>query len=133
MEVREAVDFDKLQNGLCLIAPGGFQMSLVAKFNDYVIRIIQGEKVNGHAPSVDVLFNSIANVYKGHACGVILTGMGHDGANGLYNMRSRGFITLGQNEASSVVYGMPKAAYEKGAVTLQGSPEEIANLILNSI
>lgn len=133
MEVREGADYERIQSGLCLIAPGGFQMSLISRSRDFFVRVKQEEKVNGHAPSVDVLFNSIASVFTGNACGVLLTGMGNDGAAGLYNMRSRGFLTFGQNEASSVVYGMPKVAFEKGAVIFQGSPEEIAKKIIINI
>ena len=78
-----------------------------------------GEKVSGHCPSVDVLFDSVAQVAKDKAIGVILTGMGRDGAQGLLNMKTQGAYTIGQDEASCVVYGMPMVAYEIGAVSKQ--------------
>ena len=88
-----------------------------------------GPKVNGHCPSVDVLFDSVADQIGNNALGVILTGMGADGANGLLKMRQQGAATIGQDEASCVVYGMPRAAYEKGAVERQLPLSGIASMI----
>ena len=88
-----------------------------------------GEKVSGHCPSVDVLFSSVAKTAKKDAVGVILTGMGGDGAKGLLEMRQAGAITIGQNEASCVVYGMPKVAYDIGAVQHQMELSNIANKV----
>lgn len=85
----------------------------------FKVEVFQGDKVNGHCPSVDVLFDSVAKSCGAKALGVILTGMGYDGAKGLLGMRRRGAVTIGQDEASSVVYGMPKAAFEVGAVERQ--------------
>ncbi len=85
----------------------------------YLVECFKGEKVNGHCPSVDVLFQSVADHAGKNAIGVILTGMGYDGAKGLQQMRQKGARTLGQDEGSCVVYGMPRAAYEIGAVEKQ--------------
>jgi two-component system chemotaxis response regulator CheB len=89
-----------------------------------------GERVNGHCPSVDVLFESVARSCKGQAVGVILTGMGRDGAAGLLAMRKTGAKTFGQNELSCIVYGMPKAAFDIGAVEKQLPLERLAAAIL---
>jgi len=90
----------------------------------------RSDSVNGHRPSVDVLFHSVAQCAGRQAVGVILTGMGHDGAAGLLAMREQGARTIGQNEATSVVYGMPKAAFEIGGVGIQLSVEKIGSEIV---
>jgi two-component system chemotaxis response regulator CheB len=94
-------------------------------------RLRPSEAVNGHRPSVDVLFDSVAKLNR-PSVGVILTGMGRDGAQGLLNMRNRGSHTLGQDESSCVVYGMPKAAFEIGAVEKQVSLQRMGPTILNT-
>jgi two-component system chemotaxis response regulator CheB len=129
MEVKEAENGDRVYPGRILIAPGDFQMRLKKTGSEYLVECFKGEKVNGHCPSVDVLFQSVAEQTARSAVGVILTGMGSDGAKGLLEMRKRGARTLGQNEESSVVYGMPKVAFELGAVERQAPVEEIARLI----
>ncbi len=129
VEVREAKDGDKLYPGLVLIAPGDYHMRLKARGNEFYVQCFKGEKVNGHCPSVDVLFESAANLLGKNAIGVILTGMGYDGAKGLLNMRKNGATTIGQDEQSSVVYGMPKVAFDIGAVEKQVSLENIAKCI----
>lgn len=115
-EVKEAVNGDKVLPGRVLIAPGGFQMELNSSGGVHTVRIFEGEKVNRHRPSVDVLFDSVAKRIGKDALGVILTGMGDDGAKGLLNMKTAGAHTIGQDEASCVVYGMPKSAALLGAV-----------------
>lgn len=119
--------------GKVIIAPGDQHMRVVKAGNRFKVEVFHGEKVNGHCPSVDVLFDSVAKVCGDKAIGVILTGMGYDGAKGLLGMRRRGARTLGQDEHSSVVYGMPKAAYEVGAVERQASlsqlPAEISRMM----
>lgn len=130
MEVREAKDGDKIYPGLVLIAPGEYQMSINKIGTEFVTKCIKGDRVNGHCPSVDVLFNSMAKVVGKNGIGVIMTGMGYDGAKGLLAMRKSGAHTLGQNEESSVVYGMPKVAYDIGAVEKQDSLEKIPEDIL---
>ena len=91
------------------------------------------EKVSGHRPSVDVLFHSVAEVAGADAVGIILTGMGRDGADGLYHMKRNGAFTIGQDEESSVVYGMPMVAYNIGAVTRQAPLMEIPNILKNHL
>ena len=110
--VREAKTGDRVVPGQVLIAPGDAHMRLL--------------KVNGHCPSVDVLFESVAKAAGAGAVGIILTGMGNDGAKGLLEMRRAGAKTIGQNEASCIVYGMPKAAYDIGAVQQQAELTQIA-------
>jgi two-component system chemotaxis response regulator CheB len=133
IRVREAQSGDYVEKGLALIAPGDKHM-IVKKLGDrYRVELNAGEKVSGHCPSVDVLFNSVAQACGGDAIGVIMTGMGSDGAKGLLAMRQRGARTIGQDEASSVVYGMPKVAYEIGAVEKQTSLENIAQAIMHAL
>jgi two-component system chemotaxis response regulator CheB len=107
---------------------------VIKKLGDrYKISCTEGEKVNGHCPSVDVLFESVAKEAGNQAIGIILTGMGSDGAKGLLSMKKSGAYTIGQDEASSVVYGMPRVAYELGAVTKQISLNSIPQLLLTSL
>ena len=120
IRVREAQNGDRVEHGVALIAPGGNQqMHLRKDSNGYYVYLANGEKVSGHCPSVDVLFNSVAQVAARNAVGVLLTGMGADGAKGLTAMRKAGAHTIGQDEESSVVYGMPMVAYNMGGVTEQ--------------
>jgi two-component system chemotaxis response regulator CheB len=129
--VKEAETGDKVLPGRALIAPGGKHMRVVKDGNSYSVQCFEGEKINGHCPSVDVLFYSITECCGNNAMGVILTGMGHDGAIGLLNMRKKGDKTLGQDEESCIVYGMPKVAYEIGAVEKQAALKDISSEILN--
>lgn len=131
MEVREAKDQDKLYPGLCLIAPGGLQMQVVKDREGLKVSCMEGEKVSGHCPSIDYLFSSVAKECGEHAVGILLTGMGRDGAHGLLSMHEKGAYTLGQDEGSSVVYGMPMEAYKLGAVDKQGNLSQIANYLLD--
>lgn len=130
MEVREARNGDSITPGLVLIAPGDYHMVVRRSGARYYVEIGSGEKVSGHRPSADVLLNSVAKIAGANAIGVILTGMGGDGAKGLLAMRNAGARTIGQDEASCVVYGMPKVAYELGAVENQLPLSKIANAIL---
>ncbi len=120
LKVFQAEDKMPVNPGCIYIAPGGFHMK-VAKQGDggYVIRITNEDKVSGHKPSVNVLFDSVAEAAGKNAMGVILTGMGDDGATGLLKMRQAGAYTVGQSPETCVVYGMPKVAYEMGAVSEQ--------------
>lgn len=127
--VKEAVTGDKVLPGRVLIAPGDKHMRLVKVNGVYQVECKAGEKVSGHCPSVDVLFSSVAKTAGRDALGVILTGMGGDGANGLLEMRKAGAKTIGQNEATCVVYGMPKVAYDIGAVQYQMELSSITNKI----
>ncbi len=114
--VKEAQTGDRVLPGQVLIAPGDRHMKLVKVGGMYQVECSGVERVNGHCPSVDVLFHSVAKIAGKNAVGVILTGMGGDGAKGLLAMRNAGARTIGQDEASCVVYGMPKVAYDIGAV-----------------
>lgn len=133
LEVREAKSGDYIERGLVLIAPGDQHM-IIRKIGDrYKIECFTDEKVNGHCPSVDVLFESVAKEAGKNAVGVILTGMGYDGAKGLMSMRRKGARTIGQDEKSCVVYGMPKVAYNIGAVEKQTTLDNIANTIYSML
>jgi two-component system, chemotaxis family, protein-glutamate methylesterase/glutaminase len=125
MEVKEAQNGDRVLPGRVLIAPGDHQMRLKKVPGGFIVQCQEGEKVNGHCPSVGVLFDSLAKYGGKNAIGVILTGMGSDGAEGLLQMRKCGARTIGQDEESSVVYGMPKVAYQLGAVEAQVSLSNI--------
>lgn len=127
LEVTEAKDGDPILPGRVFIAPGDYHMQVKKNGNDYSVVCFKGEKVNGHCPSVEVLFESVAEQIGKNAIGVILTGMGYDGAKGLLKMRQKGARTIGQNETSSVVYGMPKVAYDLGAVEKQLPLQYIAS------
>lgn len=130
-QVSEAVEGAPLQVGHVYLAPGGDSHLHVVGAAQLRCRLTQDGAVNGHRPSVDVLFQSVAKAAGPAALGVILTGMGRDGAQGLKAMRSAGAATIGQNEATSVVYGMPKVAYELGAVERQLPLEKIGPDIIN--
>ena len=124
--VKEAKSGDLVLPGQVLIAPGGDQhMQLVKVNGQYQVVLKKAPKVNGHCPSVEVLFESVAKVAGKKAVGIILTGMGGDGAKGLLAMRKAGARTIGQDEQSCVVYGMPKVAYEIGAVEFQDTLSDI--------
>ncbi len=129
LNVKEAETGDFLERGRVLIAPGDKHMKVVKLGNRYRVECFVGEKVNGHCPSVDVLFESIAKEAGKCAVGIILTGMGQDGARGLLSMRRRGCRTIGQDEASCVVYGMPKVAFDIGAVEKQTALENIPRVL----
>jgi two-component system chemotaxis response regulator CheB len=116
VEVKEAESGDRIAVGRVLIAPGDRHLELVRQGGDYLVRCKDGEKVKGHRPSVDVLFKSVAEQVGANAVGMILTGMGSDGAEGLKAMRAEGARTFAQDESSSVVFGMPKEAYLNGGV-----------------
>lgn len=119
IDVREAVDGDKIEKGCALIAPGGMHMMLTKQNNALHVRITDDPPVNRHRPSVDVLFRSVAAQLGAKAMGIILTGMGEDGAAGLLEMRRAGATTIGQDQATCAVYGMPRVAMENGAVESQ--------------
>jgi two-component system chemotaxis response regulator CheB len=116
LRVKEAADGDRLTAGLALVAPGNFHMTLRKTGGEYRVTIQDGPRVCYQRPSVDVLFESVAQVAKGDAIGAILTGMGSDGAAGLLKMKRAGARTLAQDEASCVVFGMPQEAIRAGAV-----------------
>jgi two-component system chemotaxis response regulator CheB len=117
--VQEATDGARLEIGRIYLAPGGDRHLQVTNASAPCCRLVERDPVNGHRPSVDVLFDSVAELAGRNAVGVILTGMGRDGASGLLKMRSAGARTIGQNEKTCVVYGMPRVAHDIGAVEQQ--------------
>jgi two-component system chemotaxis response regulator CheB len=129
-KVAEATEGAPLSPGHVYLAPGGRSHLEVAGIGVFRCKLSEGEAVSGHLPSVDVLFHSVARCAGRRAIGVILTGMGRDGAKGLAAMRQAGGMTLGQDEASCVVYGMPRAAFEAGAVERQMPLEKLGPEII---
>ena len=130
IEVREAVTGDVLQRGLALIAPGGRHLVVRSSGSKLWVEVLDGPLVSRHRPSVDTLFESVAEAMGKAAVAAILTGMGDDGARGMLKMREAGAATLAQDEASSVVFGMPKAAVDYGSVLEVASLDEMARAIL---
>jgi len=130
IEVKEARDDDRVLPGRALIAPGGMQMTLKRSGVQYYVEVRSAPPVNRHCPSVDVLFRSVAKCAGKNALGFIMTGMGHDGARGLLEMREAGAQTVAQDEASCVVFGMPKEAIKLGGaekiLPLHAFPAEIS-------
>ncbi len=129
LTVKEAVNGDRLSDGRVLLAPAGKQGRVVRSGGHYQVVLKQAPPVEGHCPSVDVLMHSMAQQVGKNGVGVILTGMGKDGAKGLKLMRDSGARTIGQDEATSVVYGMPKVAYELGGVERQVPLGRVADAI----
>jgi two-component system chemotaxis response regulator CheB len=131
IEVREATDGEYLQPGLALIAPGGRHLELLRSGSTLRCRVYDGPLVSRHRPSIDVLFDSAARAIGDRAVGVLLTGMGADGANGMVTLRRRGAHTIAQDKASCVVYGMPREAVTRGGVTESLPLGQIAAAILH--
>jgi two-component system chemotaxis response regulator CheB len=130
IEVKEAQSGDRVIPGRALIAPGGRHMLLKRSGAQYHVDVVDGPPVSRHRPSVDVLFRSVAQCAGKNALGIIMTGMGDDGAHGLLEMRQAGASTIGQDEASCVVFGMPKEAGKRGAVQKLTSLSSIAGEIM---
>jgi two-component system chemotaxis response regulator CheB len=130
IEVKEAQNNDRVLPGRALIAPGGRHMVLRRSGAQYFVEVLDGPLVNRHRPSVDVLFRSVARVAGKNALGIIMTGMGDDGAAGLLEMRQASGYTIAQDEASCVVFGMPKEAIKRGAAEKIVSLDEIADEIV---
>ncbi len=133
VEVKEAEDGDRIVTGRVLVAPGDFQMYVQRSGGHYIVRCKKGEKVNGHSPSVDVLFHSIAKEAGSNSIGAILTGMGKDGAKGMLEMSMMGARTIAQDEASSVVFGMPAEAYKIGGAEKLVHIDHITSSIISLI
>jgi two-component system, chemotaxis family, protein-glutamate methylesterase/glutaminase len=131
IEVAEARDGQRLQNGRALIAPGNRHMLVNRSGEEFVVQIVDGPLVSRHRPSVDVLFRSVSIAVGSKAIGVIMTGMGDDGAEGLSEMKEAGATTIAQDEASCVVFGMPKEAIARGAVDVVMPLEQIATAALS--
>ncbi len=133
MRVREAVDGDVLEPGLVLIAPGDYHMTFVRGAASVSVRLNQGVPINFCRPSVDVMFNSIAEVYRGNVLGVILTGMGHDGRDGCATLKERGARVIVQDESTSVVWGMPGAVAQAGLADAQYPLDEVGKAIVDTL
>jgi two-component system, chemotaxis family, protein-glutamate methylesterase/glutaminase len=132
MQVHEAAHDQPIERGNAYIAPGGHHLEVARRGSGLVCALNDGPLVSGHRPSVDALFHSVARVVAPRAVGAILTGMGRDGANGLLAMRRAGCITLGQDEGTALIYGMPRVAFEIGAVESQHGLFDISEAILNA-
>lgn len=132
MTVSEATADEAIEPGHVYIAPGAYHLQLGRRAGRNICVLTETPPVSGHRPSVDVLFHAAAQVGGDTAVGVILTGMGKDGADGLLAMRKAGAVTLGQDEESSLIYGMPRAAFERGAVMRQHSLTHMADAILDA-
>ena len=131
IKVVEASDGESIKIGTAYIAPGGKHMKIVGSpTSGYKVKIEDGELVSGHKPSVDFMFNSLAEVINGNCVAAILTGMGRDGAEGMLKLKQKGCPTVGQNQETCVVYGMPRAAKEIGAVDKEVALELVADEIL---
>lgn len=133
MEVKEAESGDRILTGRILIAPGDYHMRIVRSGGIYKVSCQEGEAVNGHRPSVTELFNSVAKYAGANAVGVMLTGMGNDGAEAMLNMREAGARTLAQDEKTSVVFGMPKEAYDKGGAEKLVPIQDVSNEIIEML
>lgn len=133
IKVHEAEDGMRIHSGNAYIAPGGQHLQIARDRQGYICRVKDGERVNGHVPSVDILFDSIANVVGSKAVGALLTGMGKDGAQGMLKLKKHGGKTIAQDEESCVVYGMPKAAMALKAVDVEAPLDYIAEEILIQI
>ena len=132
--VREAQDGDRVEQGVALLAPGGeWQMRVKKDARGYYVSLTKEDKVSGHCPSVDVLFESVASTVGRESIGVILTGMGADGAKNLLAMKRSGAYTIGQDQESCVVYGMPMVAYNLGGVTDQLPLGSIGDAVLRKL
>jgi two-component system, chemotaxis family, protein-glutamate methylesterase/glutaminase len=130
MTVTEACHGDVIEQGHVYIAPGARHLELAKSGGKFVCRLTDDPPVSGHRPSVDVLFRSAAQIAGPDIVGVILTGMGKDGSEGMVQLRQAGATTIGQDEASSLIYGMPRVAFERGAVQRQYSLHDIPEAIL---
>lgn len=133
MTVQEAKTGDRVLQGRILVAPGDYHMVVRRSGGTYLVECRKGEKVKGHRPSVEVLFNSVANSVGANAIGVMLTGMGQDGADAMVNMRKAGARTLAQDEATSVVFGMPKVAFERGGAERLVPVQFVAHTVLSML
>lgn len=133
LEIKEAKDGDRILNGHVLIAPGGKHMKVERSGGTYIVRVFNGEKVQGHAPSVEVLFESVAKEVGSNAYGIMLTGMGRDGAAAMLEMRKAGSRNIVQDEQSSVVWGMPGEAHKLGAADYTLPIEQIASKLVQLV
>lgn len=132
MRVKEAENGDILEDGVCYLGRGGIQMQVKKHISGYRLELKGEEKVTGHCPSCNVLFDSVSEYFGKNSIGVILTGMGDDGTKGLVKMHDKGAFVIGQAEASCVVYGMPRAAHQAGAVDVELDVKDIHKAIVKA-
>lgn len=133
LEVKEADDADRVDRGRVLLAPGGLHLEVAADHEGYYVHLHDSPPVKYQRPSVDVLFHSLAKVAGNHGIGVLLTGMGNDGSDGLLAMKKAGAFTVVQDEATSVVFGMPGSAIECGAVEVVAPLDDISSIVLSAL
>lgn len=133
IRIKEAKDGDRILPGHALLAPGGHQMEVVRKGMEYAVHVYRGERVNRHMPSVDVLFSSCAKHLGKNALGVILTGMGADGARGMLEMKQTGSFTIAQDESTSIVFGMPREAIALNGVDEVHPLPHISNALIKKL
>ena len=133
MRIKEAEDGDRLDRGKVVVAPGGWHLEVEKDPQGYYVRLQDGRPVKHQRPSVDVLFKSVARAAGCNSVGVLLTGMGEDGAAGLLAMKEAGAFTIAQDEATSVVYGMPAAAIERDAAEVVAALDDMADIVLSAL
>jgi two-component system chemotaxis response regulator CheB len=133
LKVKEAEDKDPVMPGCGYVAPGDQHIAIEENKNKRYVRVFRGGKVSGHRPSIDVLFDSLAETIGRNAVGVIMTGMGKDGAEGIVKIKTAGGRTIAQNEDTSVVYGMNRVAIEKGGIDTVVPLSEIPKKIVEYI
>lgn len=133
LNVKEAEDRDRVVRGRALLAPGGLHLELVSDLDGYFVRLHDGEPVKYQRPSVDVLFHSVARTAGDKAIGVLLSGMGNDGSDGLLAMKRAGAFTIAQDEGTSLVFGMPGAAIERGAAKVVAALQDIPGIVLANL
>ncbi|NVL90495.1 MAG: chemotaxis response regulator protein-glutamate methylesterase [Desulfobacterales bacterium] len=133
MDIKEAENGDRLDRGKVLVAPGGSHMEVAKDHNGYYVQLNNGRPIKRQRPSVDVLFQSVAQAAGNNAIGVLLTGMGDDGADGLLAMKKAGAFTVAQDETTSMVFGMPGSAIKRGAVKAVAALDNIAGILLSRL
>ena len=133
MDIKEAKDGDRLDKGSVLVAPGGWHLQVAKDPMGYYVKLQDGRPVKHQRPSVDVLFRSVAKTAASNGIGILLTGMGDDGAGGLLAMKQAGAFTIVQDEATSVIFGMPRSAIERGAVEVVAAVDDIAGIVLSAL
>ena len=133
MDIKEAEEWDRLDTGKVLVSPGGRHLQVAKDHRGYCVRLQDGRPVKHQRPSVDVFFHSVAKIAGRDAIGILLTGMGDDGADGLLAMKQAGAFTIAQDEATSVVFGMPGSAIERGAAEVVAPLDDIAHIVLSRL
>nr|HDN00150.1 chemotaxis response regulator protein-glutamate methylesterase [Deltaproteobacteria bacterium] len=133
MDIKEADGLDRLDRGKVLVAPGGMHINIAKDHTGYYVRLLNGPPIKYQQPSINMFFNSVANTAASNAIGILLTGMGSDGADGLLAMRQAGAFTVAQDEATSLVFGMPAAAIKLGAVEVVAPLDDIPNIVLSRL